>query len=261
MRPYFKITPFALWYGQYAGFGKLGIGMLSRNFVISTRQLAFGAGLVASALLMAGCVGGTTYGTGTGQEEQTLTDVYSMFSLKNKSKNIDYRARPDLVIPENTAALPEPLESEATTSNPEWPETPAERIARIQSQAEEVDPETGEYSIQERLRKKEGINIEKVEANREFIPGVTDKDGYLLPHIANDDVKRAEVMKRKAELGVSRDATRRYLTDPPENYRKPAETAPSGEEAYTEEEQLARKLLVDEKKAAEMQELIEAGGN
>lgn len=230
-----------------------------RNFVSSARQLAIRAGLVASALLMAGCVGGTTYGTGTSQEEQTLTDVYSMFSLKNKAKNIDYSARPDLVIPENKAALPEPLESEVTTSNPEWPETPEERIARIQSQAEEVDPRTGEYSVQERLRKKEGINIEKVDATREFIPGVTDKDGYLLPHIAQDKVKRAEVLKRKAELGVSQDGTRRYLTDPPETYRQPAETAPSGEAAYSEEERLARKKLVDEKKKAEMDDLIERG--
>ncbi|MEM7463129.1 MAG: hypothetical protein AAF362_10670 [Pseudomonadota bacterium] len=230
-----------------------------RSIFGSTRKTAIGAGFVGSLFLLAGCVGGTTYGTGVSQEEQTINDVYSMFTLKNKPKNIDYSARPDLVVPENKAVLPEPLDSEVTTSNPEWPETPEERIARIRSQAEEPDAETGSYSVQERLRKKEGINIEEVDATREFIPGVTDKDGYLLPHIANDKVKRQEVLKRRAELGVAQDGKRRYLTDPPETYRVPAETAASGEDAYSDEEKLARQKIVDDKKAAEMQDLIERG--
>ncbi|MGI9402036.1 MAG: hypothetical protein ACR2O0_12330 [Rhizobiaceae bacterium] len=230
--------------------------MLNLGFVKSAKKVAIGICLLASGLFLAGCVGGTTYGTGTSQEEQTLSDVYNMFSLKNKPKNIDYSARPDLVIPADNT-LVDPLESEVTTSNPEWPETPQERIARIQSQAGEIDPDSGEYSVQERLRKKEGINIEKVESTREVIPGITDKDGYLLPHIANDSVKRAEVLKRRAELNVSTDGTRRYLTDPPSDYREPALTAPSGEEAYSEEEQAERRKVVDEKKKAEMDRMME----
>ena len=202
---------------------------------------------VVASMALAGCVGGTTYGTGVSQEQQTLDDVYNMFTLKRNRNNIDYTPRPDLIVPENTAALPEPLDSETTTSNPEWPETPEERIARIQAQAGEIDPRSGEYSTEEQRRRKEGIAIERTGAEKKFIPGRTDRDGN--PILFNGERSRADraaVLKRKAELAPSVGATRRFLTEPPIEYRTPADTAPSGAEAYTEEELAERKRLEEE---------------
>lgn len=204
---------------------------------------------LSAAVAVSGCVGGTTYGTGVTQEKQTLDDVYNMFTLKQNKKNIDYSARPDLIVPQNSEVLPEPLDSEATTSSPEWPETPEERIARIQGQAGEIDARTGEYSVQDQLRRKEGIKIETRQVRGEFIPGKTDKDGdQVLYHGEASKANRAKVLSRKQELSLSNSASRRYLSEPPVEYRIPASTAPVGEEAYTEEQLEARKLAAEEKK-------------
>lgn len=198
-------------------------------------RVGFVAGIAAVAL--SGCVSGTTYGTGVSQEEQTLTDVYNMFSLARERKNIDYSPRPDLVVPANKEALPEPVDTAATATTAEWPETPEERIARIRAQAGEVDPRTGEVSVQERLRRKEGIRIEQGYVNDKFVPGITDRDGnQILYNGQASQAQREEVLKRKAELSISQGATRKYLTEPPVEYRIPASTAPSGMEAYTPEE-------------------------
>ncbi|MEC9343831.1 MAG: hypothetical protein VYD64_08285 [Pseudomonadota bacterium] len=209
-----------------------------------------GTGIVAlaCALSLSACIGGTTYGTGVSQEKQTFDDVYNMFTLKKKRRNIDYSARPDLIVPENTAALPEPIDVEAATSNPDWPETPEQRVARIRAQAGEIDERSGDYDIRENLRSKDGINIETRNPTGKFIAGRTDRDGNPLLNVetANDSAAE-EVRKAKAELDYSRGVRRKYLTEPPTDYRVPAGTAPSGSEAFTEEE-LARRAAEEERR-------------
>lgn len=202
-----------------------------------------GVAAIACAFALSACVGGTTYGTGVTQEEQTLKDIYNMFSLRSDRKNIDYSPRPDLIVPENTAALPDPLDSESTTSNPEWPETPEQRIARVRAAAGEADPVTGGYSTEDQLRKKEGIGIETGERFGEYVPGKTDRDGVPLPGLVENKQARKQVLEAKAATDYSRGVKRRYLTEPPVEYRLPAESAPAGEEAFTEEELAAREEL------------------
>lgn len=210
----------------------------------------------SAAFVLSGCVGGTTYGTGVSQEEQTLKDVYSMFNLKSEKKNIDYSPRPDLIVPQNKQALAEPIDAEATSSNPQWPETPEERIARIRGQAGEIDPRTGDYKREEQLRKKEGIGIEPGYAEKKFIPGRTDRDGNPILYGGEaSQATRDDVLKRKAELSLSPGATRKYLTEPPVKYRVPVESAPSGEEAYSDEEKAVRAEEVRVAKIKAMQEL------
>lgn len=205
---------------------------------------------------VSGCVGGTTYGTGVSQEKQTLTDMYTMFNLKTEKPKIDYSARPDLIVPQNKQALVQPVDIETTTSNPEWPETPEERIARVRAQAGELDPRTGEYKREELLRKKEGIAIEQGYSEKKFIPGRTDRDGN--PTIYGGEgsqASRQEVLQRKAELSGSLGASRKYLTEPPVQYRVPVSSAPSGVEAYTEEERAIKAEEVRLAKIKAMQEL------
>ena len=193
------------------------------------------AALLAGGVALSAC--GTTYGTGVSQEEQTIKDMYNIFSLKQERKNIDYSPRPDLIVPQNTASLPEPLDESTTTSNPQWPESPEERIARVRAQAGEIDPRTGDYSIEDQLRPKEGIGIETSNPNGEFVPGKTDRDGN--PILYTDDDARRKVIHAKAGTTYTC-ANRRYLTEPPPEYCIPAETAPQGQDAFTEEELAAR---------------------
>jgi hypothetical protein len=220
------------------------------------RTLTMAGAAALAGLALSGCVGGTTYGTGVTQEEQTLKDVYTMFNLSTEKKNIDYSPRPDLIVPDNKQALVEPIENGATTSNAQWPETPEERIARIRAQAGEVDARTGDYGINEQLRKKEGIGIETGYVKRKFVPGQTDRDGNPLLNASASEEARQEVLKRKAELtGSSGPTTRKYLTEPPVAYRQPVASAPSGAEAYSPEEQAARDEAERKAKLKRIQEL------
>lgn len=226
---------------------------------LSLKSFAKASRIAASFIALGavtGCVGGTTYGTGVSQEEQTLKDMYTMFNLKTEKPKIDYSARPDLIVPQNKQALVEPVDIETTTSNPEWPETPEERIARVRAAAGEVDARTGEVSVEERLRRKEGIAIETGYTEKKFIPGRTDRDGN--PTIYGGEASQAtrqEVLQRKAELGGAIGANRKYLTEPPVQYRVPVSSAPAGVDAYSDEEKAIKAEEVRQAKIKAMQEL------
>jgi hypothetical protein len=220
------------------------------------RSVARVAAVVTSLAGVSGCVGGTTYGTGVSQEEQTLKDMYTMFNLQTEKPKIDYTPRPDLVVPTNKVALAEPVDIEATTSNPEWPETPEERIARVRAAAGEVNPRTGEVSVEERLRKKEGIALETGYAEKKFVVGQTDRDGNpLFNRGTEQEVNRQAILQRRAELNGQLGQQRKYLTEPPVSYRIPASTAPTGIEAYTEEERLAKEEAIRQAKAKAIRDL------
>ncbi|MEZ5871786.1 MAG: hypothetical protein R3D32_08050 [Nitratireductor sp.] len=197
-------------------------------------------GAMLAAIALSGCVGGTTYGTGVTQEEQTLQDMTNMFTLGQKRQKIDYSPRPDLIVPDNKQALVEPIDTAATTSNPDWPETPEQRIARVRAEAGEIDARTGDYSQEELRRAKEGIAIDDSGySKQDFVPGQTDRDGNTIL-VRGDTPTRAKVLKAKEETRISVGAKRKYLTEPPVEYRIAAETAPQGEEAFTPEELAAR---------------------
>ena len=98
--------------------------------------LVMAGGLLACSLL-AGCVGGTTYGTGEAQEKATVDDLVNILALRKKrTATIDYDPRPDLVVPEDKQ-LVEPAQKTAADDQ-QWPETPEDRIARIRDEAESV---------------------------------------------------------------------------------------------------------------------------
>lgn len=201
------------------------------------RKLVSVSLLIASAAFVAGCQSGTTYGTGVTHEEQTFDGLVNILAFKPKeTERIDYRARPELVMPAETAALPEPLEENASTSNADWPESPEERIARIRGEAVEADVRSGEVPVEELLREKEGIGKPerfKSAANRRG--GGREDDGFI-NEMMGKNKERDEVLKRRSQLTYNNTATRRYLTEPPTEYRTPAATAVAGDLGYTKEE-------------------------
>ena len=189
------------------------------------------------ALGLSGCIGGTTFGTGVSQEQQLLEDLEGMMSMgsKKRKRKIDYSARPDLVLPAKTAALPAPLETESSTSNVDWPESPEQRIARIRGEAEEADPRSGEISVEELKRKKVGIRIATgVDNNPEM-----DKDGHAAIYALRDGTyKKTKMLKEK--YSYSTGVKRKYLTEPPVDYRVPIATAPVGDLGISEAEKERR---------------------
>ncbi len=190
-----------------------------------------------SALALSGCVGGTTYGTGVTQEEQLIKDLEGMISFGSKTRKapINHAARPNLVMPPKTAALPVPLDQESSSSNANWPESPEQRLARVRGEAEQPDPRSGEISVEEMKRKKIGIAQDSRKADAVEM----DKDGHAAINSLRDGTyKNAKMLKDK--YAYSSGVNRKYLTEPPVEYRTPVSTAPIGDLGISEAEKERR---------------------
>lgn len=160
-------------------------------------------GFVAvSALALSGCLGSPTYGTDKTANEQLIEDLTGVLALgPKKGPNIEYQPRPELVQPETTAVLPPPQDSVTTASNTAWPESPEERRARLRQEATDNQ----------------------------------DNPAYRSPIVvdtANSGTtpqQRAEFKRRMALQNSTDPTTRRYLSEPPVEYRQAAATAPVGD--------------------------------
>jgi hypothetical protein len=210
--------------------------------------------LLASALL-SGCVGGTTYGTGVGQEEQTIEDLSNMLVMRKKTTAIDYKSRPDLVVPENRV-LVEPVEEAANTTEADWPESPEERIARIRAEAEEAEKSGAAqlaYAKKEKTFRSAKVQGQLVDAPLgEGVPNEScDPDGKIMRKCTDEEIRAAVLAERQRLAFGTTGNQRKYLTEPPNEYMQPASTAPVGDAGYTE---LELKLIEAERKRKKIEE-------
>lgn len=182
-------------------------------------RIALVAGTVSAAgIVVSGCVASPTYGTDKTAGQQLVEDVSGILSLgpsRKKGQQIAYKPRPALVTPETTAVLPEPQDDVTTASNPAWPESPEQRLARIRAEADEnVDNPVYRSSVINDVRE-QGSSITY--------------DDPLLSGGSNRE-RLAELRRRKIEAKGGGNATsRKYLSEPPVVYRQPAESAPTDE--------------------------------
>jgi len=194
------------------------------------------SGLVFAAIGLTGCVGGTTYGTGVSHEQQTFEGMLNMFSFGNKKQgNIDYSARADLVVPSDKETLREPVSVESSTSNPEWPETPEQRIAKVRAGVTEADVRSGEIPLEEMLRKKNGIGNSRSGGGggSQSRSSGLDGDDTIAVMFSNQS---KEIKKKRQQLSYSKGPTRKFLTEPPESYRDPANSALAGDQGLDQGE-------------------------
>lgn len=197
--------------------------------------------LAASAALLSGCVGGTTYGTGVSHEKATLDDLANMLSFRRDQPDIEYRPRADLVVPEDNE-LVAPIEETETASAGDWPETPEERVARIRAEAEAARGSTVEENrfsrSQKRFRSPGSVASTESAPIGEGIPNIScDPQGNVMRKCTADEISRAVRAKRQElQAGTRTGTARRYLTEPPIEYRTPSGDAPMGDEGYSEEE-------------------------
>ena len=205
------------------------------------------APLVVSGLLVSGCMGWPTYGTGMSANEQLASDVSNMFSLKPQGpSSAEYAPRPELVKPaKSTTELPPPQESITTAGASQWPESPEQRRARIRADATENRDKRG--------WEPEVINDLNVEQPKvQTKPGGSSRytESGVAPIGEQQDLnKQGEEFKRRLALSNEGSPTvRRTLTEPPLEYRQPAATAPTdelGEDEYKKQ----RRLKAEAKKA------------
>lgn len=197
--------------------------------------------ILATGSLLAGCVGGTTYGTGVSQEVQTVRDLTNILSLKKNKNTIDYASRSDIVVPEQKV-LVEPKE-EAAEVSPDWPESPEQRIARIRAEAEEANggslgQQTAFANQDKDLPTAPRKKILKSAPLGQGVPNIScDPDGIIMRRCSDSEIRNAVLQARKQASGYGATGVqRRYLTEPPVEYRTPASTAVIGDAGYTEAE-------------------------
>lgn len=240
-----------------------GFLVCSRNNIVKfgNKKAFVSATLLIAGVFLSGCVGGTTYGTGVTQEKQTLTDITQMLTFQKKRTVIDYSARPDLVVPENKQ-LVEPVDVATTTSNPDWPESPEQRIVRIRAEAEEAQSTNAKRVQFDQSKKTVGGTFRKMDAANEApegqgVPNVScDPDGLIMRACTSAEISKAVRESRKIASSTTVGTQRRYLTEPPTVYRTPVASAPIGDQGYTEEE-LKKLALLEKIRAQEEAKLRE----
>ena len=201
----------------------------------SIRSVCIGVATAALALGLGAC-SQTTYGTGTPVGMQTIEDIAGIADLGGQKKDpIKYTPRPGLVQPPTGAPLPPPgSERQAVAAN--WPNDPDAQARRVKEQA----------AAREKFC---------ADPNHTILPECRDP-GFRLPPeasaapprgqnatLANAGVSGAErahstaaqdaqakklFAQAKGQVAVDENGkpVRRYLTDPPSDYRVPDPNAP-----------------------------------
>lgn len=183
-----------------------------------------GVAAAVSALALSACAG-PTYGTGTPANQQLMEDLTGALSLApKKSAPVDYTPRPGIVKPPSTEVLPPPQEDIASSGNPAWPESPEERLARVRAEAtENQDNPRYRPNI---VRDVNTDNTRTARADTTFSETGNVKPDILSPGKRSSAEQRREFLRRQQIAKQGSPTQRRYLSDPPTDYRQPAEGAP-----------------------------------
>lgn len=212
-------------------------------------RIALLAPLMVSGLALSGCMSSPTYGTDKTSGEQLVEDVSNAFSFAPKKKDrIDYKPRPALVkpAPGQREALPVPQDNITQTAASEWPESPEQRRKRLRDEAtdHQGDP-TYRAQIVDDIQVDQAAWKEAIAQSKSDHPP---PPGWRL---GNTEKRRAEIASRNAEGKQGDPTNRKYLSEPPLDYRVSAATAPQGElgeDEYKKERRLKREAAKGSKK-------------
>ncbi|WP_099865342.1 hypothetical protein [Pararhizobium haloflavum] len=200
---------------------------------IAATVAAFGAG----TMVLSGCMGSPTYGTDQTAAEQLLDDLSSAASIRTpQGADIEYQPRPDLVTPPDNAQLPPPQPSVA--SSEQWPESPEETRDRLRAEA---DLSGGQAA---------GLNAPRTgyTGSRAYPPVVGGGADGPPPPGSQDTRESQERYRAAQEVARGSNPTRRnFLSEPPLDYRRPAETAPVGDFGETERSKERRRERLAER--------------
>lgn len=182
---------------------------MTRNIRMRTGLLC----LVGGSFLLTGCMG-PTYGTGKTAGEQLVEDVGNAVMIRpdnKEAKSIRYQPRGGLVVPKDETALTTPQQSVASKDNPEWLESPEDMRERLREEAtvSRDDPNYRSPLASQGTTNRKLSAAEQTAAYREA---------------------------RRLQMGAYADK-RRYLSDPPLDYRRLPEEAQAdlGEPERTKE--------------------------
>lgn len=187
--------------------------------------IVLSAMLAGAAMAVSGC--SPTYGTGVSANEQLVKDVTGILSVGGeRPKEIAYTPRAELVKPSSLAVLPEPQQEMASADNPEWPESPEQRRARLRAEATANQdnpayrsPITGTPGRVTEYRRPPGVPATFDDPERSMNS----------PMASLQQGRAAEVKQRIRESKQGDPTSRKYLSEPPTTYRTPEASAPANE--------------------------------
>jgi hypothetical protein len=151
------------------------------------------------ALAQSAC---TTYGTGTSPAIQTVEDLAGIASLSSKKEPIDYKPRPKIVAPPSTAAQPPPSFQADVAAR----EKAGQPLPKVRLPSAPRDESFGPVPIA---------------AER-------DPSAEAMPKPGGNQQAKKLFADARASVAVDENGKpiRRYLSDPPPDYRMPDPTAP-----------------------------------
>jgi len=199
--------------------------------VSSARRLLTVAALVGLSSVLAGCMGGTTYGTGKNPGAQTLEDLAGIVPFNNgpKKEPIEYGPRSPLVPPPPGAPLPPPGSQQQSVAAANWPKDPdveakkvkAEALARAQPTTEQPYGANDPKFRLPAKAKSDAPDPRLVDPNRRG-----DADAHTTANQAVAAQKLYADSRGGAPTDENGNPIRQYLTDPPTGYRAPDPNAP-----------------------------------
>lgn len=188
------------------------------TFKSSTGRIVVGIALAGSAMALAGCQS-TTYGTGKSPGMQTVEDLAGIAMLGTPNEEpIEYRPRAGIVTPPNAGVLPPPGSGQpASALAANWPNDPDAQRARIRAEAAERE-RTGAAMP--------NLNLPRSAPTAPVVMRDASREAMGTP----ESKARARQMFADARGGLAVDENgvpvRRYITDPPSEYRVPDPNAP-----------------------------------
>lgn len=199
-------------------------------------------GLLAAGFGLGGCVSSPTYGTGVSSNQQLLDDVTSFGSFIPKEKpQIDYKPRPPLVTDASQPAnLPPPQKQIASSDNPAWPESPEQKRARLRAEAT-ANQNNPAYEPQIATDGGGGTA-----ASPAFLQA---QNKFARPNLGLA-AQGEEFKRRKAANGPGDPGQRKYLSEPPVEYRQPAPTAPADQLGEDEDKKQRQREAKAKKKGS-----------
>ena len=168
--------------------------------------------VVSGLAVLAGCssYSGTTYGTGTSHEEDTMKSIVNMLAIRSEEQEkIDYSARPELIMPANQQALPSPADESVAGADENWPVTPEERITALRESAPEADERSGEIPLDYQLSEKAGIKSGREAYLEDLAREPRNNEGHLETLLLDKKGKETTktVRERRKDLAYSTGAT------------------------------------------------------
>ena len=190
--------------------------MIDRRFFAAAAFVALPA--------LGGCMQGKTYGTGTPPGRTILSEMTGGLTDRNKNQEpVSYQPRAPLVMPPD-GQLRQPVETAATEGG-SWPDPNAAVGPGGGIQGETARDDLSPEDVR-RLRPLAGL---LPRGTNDLGDGVGDRDADIERkyETMQSQKQRQQFSADLAEAKGIGSTERRYLTDPPQDVREPAETAPT----------------------------------